>query len=54
MLKVPYMFIVGAKEAEAGKVSVRKHGSGDLGAQSIDEALQLLQREIDSKGLAQS
>lgn len=53
LLKVPYMFIVGAKEAEAGKVSVRKHGAGDLGARSVEEAVQLLQHEIASKGLAQ-
>jgi threonyl-tRNA synthetase len=52
MLKVPYMFIVGAKEAEAAKVSVRKHGSGDLGAQSLEEALKMLQQEIAAKGVA--
>ena len=29
--KVPFMLIVGEKEQEEGKVSVRKHGQGDLG-----------------------
>ncbi|QDH80519.1 threonine--tRNA ligase [Echinicola soli] len=30
--KVPFMLIVGEKEQEEGKVSVRKHGEGDLGS----------------------
>ncbi|GGF46292.1 threonine--tRNA ligase [Echinicola rosea] len=30
--KVPFMLIVGEKEEEEGKVSVRKHGEGDLGS----------------------
>jgi threonyl-tRNA synthetase len=30
--KIPYMLIVGEKEAAAGEVSVRKHGGGDLGS----------------------
>ncbi len=35
--KIPYMLIVGEKEQEAGKVSVRKHGEGDVGNMNIDE-----------------
>lgn len=35
--KVPYMVIVGEKEMESGKLSVRKHGEGDLGSLTIDE-----------------
>jgi threonyl-tRNA synthetase len=35
--RVPFMLIIGDNEAEAGKVSVRKQGSGDVGAMSIDE-----------------
>jgi threonyl-tRNA synthetase len=30
--KVPYMLIVGEKEATDGMVSVRKHGAGDQGS----------------------
>ncbi|WP_194775579.1 threonine--tRNA ligase [Pararhodonellum marinum] len=30
--KIPFMLIVGEKEAEEGKVSIRKHGEGDLGS----------------------
>ena len=33
--KIPYMLIVGEKEAAAGEVSVRKHGGGDLGSMAL-------------------
>ncbi|UCD63405.1 MAG: threonine--tRNA ligase [Candidatus Zixiibacteriota bacterium] len=52
LLKVPYMFIVGAREVEAETVSVRKHSAGDLGSKTIADALGLLEEEIRSKGLA--
>jgi threonyl-tRNA synthetase len=51
MMKVPYMFVVGAKEVEANSVSVRAHGQGDLGGRSIDEAIEMLKAEIASKGI---
>ncbi|WP_017730806.1 threonine--tRNA ligase [Nafulsella turpanensis] len=35
--KVPYMLIVGEKEQEEGKVSVRKHGEGDQGSLSVTD-----------------
>jgi threonyl-tRNA synthetase len=35
--KVPYMLIVGEREAAEGKVSVRRHGKGDLGSMLLDE-----------------
>lgn len=34
--KVPYMLIVGEKEAYDRQVSIRRHGEGDLGSMSID------------------
>ncbi|NJM24619.1 MAG: threonine--tRNA ligase [Bacteroidia bacterium] len=34
--KVPYMLIVGEREAAEGLVSVRRHGKGDLGSESLD------------------
>ncbi len=37
MKKIPYMFIVGEKEQAEGKISVRKHGEGDLGSLTIEE-----------------
>lgn len=44
--KIPYMLIVGEKEAAEGKVSVRKHGTGDLGSMSIEEFKQQIIKEI--------
>lgn len=35
--KVPYMLVVGEKEREEGKVSIRKHGEGDQGSMTIEE-----------------
>ncbi|MFD0793875.1 threonine--tRNA ligase [Mucilaginibacter litoreus] len=44
--KIPYMLIVGEKEAAEGKVSVRKHGAGDMGSMSIEEFKQQIIKEI--------
>ncbi|MDO4695202.1 threonine--tRNA ligase [Porphyromonas sp.] len=33
--RIPYLLIVGEKEAETNTVSVRKHGEGDLGSEEI-------------------
>ncbi|SJZ65157.1 threonine--tRNA ligase [Porphyromonas cangingivalis] len=33
--RIPYLLIVGEKEAETNSVSVRKHGEGDLGSEEI-------------------
>jgi len=44
--KIPYMLIIGEKEMAEGKVSVRKHGEGDLGAMTQQEFSELLIKEI--------
>lgn len=44
--KVPYMLIVGEKEEADGTVSIRKHGSGDLGVQSIEAFALMVKEEI--------
>jgi threonyl-tRNA synthetase len=44
--KIPYMLIVGEKEAADGTISVRKHGVGDLGIISIEDFKQQLEKEI--------
>ncbi len=44
--KVPYMLIVGEKEAESGTVSVRKQGEGDLGSLEPKAFVELIQNEI--------
>jgi threonyl-tRNA synthetase len=38
--KVPYMLIIGEKEAESHQVSVRKQGEGDQGTMSVKEFIQ--------------
>ena len=35
--KVPFMLIVGEKEVEEGKLSIRRHGEGDAGSMTIAE-----------------
>ncbi len=47
--KTPYMFIVGDKEAEEGKVSVRSRKDGDLGVMSFEEITAKLIEEDRSK-----
>jgi threonyl-tRNA synthetase len=44
--KIPYMLIVGEKETAEGLVSVRKHGTGDLGSMSIEEFRKQIIKEI--------
>jgi len=43
--RVPYMLVVGKKEAEAGTVSVRRRKEGDLGEMTLDDFLALIQKE---------
>lgn len=40
LAKVPYMLVVGAREAESGEVAVRKHREGDLGSQPVNVFLE--------------
>ncbi len=47
--QVPYMLIVGKKEQESGKISVRHRRQGDLGALELAEFLRQIQEEIAAK-----
>jgi threonyl-tRNA synthetase len=49
MQKVPYMLVVGPKEAEAGTVSVRHRTKGDLGPRPIAQVVEDLQNESTSR-----
>jgi len=49
MQKVPYMLIVGDREAAAGAVAVRTRGGQDLGAINVDEFIARAQHEIATK-----
>jgi len=48
--KVPYMLVVGDREAETGSVSVRTRAGGDQGDSSIDAFLASSRDEIARKG----
>ena len=48
--KVPYVLIAGDKEIEQGKVAIRKRGVGQIGEMTIDEFIEKLTKEINSKG----
>ena len=43
------MIIVGDKDVEAGTISVRSRKNGDEGATTIDELVDKIREEIDSK-----
>ena len=45
--RVPYMLVVGEKEAATGEVSVRKSGEGDLGSMKIANFAQHLTDEVN-------
>ena len=47
--KIPYMLVVGDKEAESGTVSVRRRGEGDLGAVKTEAFLATALAEITAK-----
>ncbi len=47
--KIPYMLIVGEKEAESGTVSVRSRRDGDAGACRLSEFVETIQKEIREK-----
>ena len=47
--KVPYMLVVGDKEAQSGCVSVRTRSGNDLGAMPLDDFIARLKDEVDNK-----
>ena len=49
--KVPYMIVIGDKEAETGVVSVRRRGEGVIGEMSLDDFIARLRKEIAEKRL---
>ncbi len=47
--KIPYMLVVGDKEAESGAVSVRTRGGVDMGAMPLDEFIAKIEQEVREK-----
>ncbi len=44
--KIPFMAVAGAREMEAGDVSVRRHGEGDRGNMTVDALIEAMNEEI--------
>ncbi|MGH2645770.1 MAG: His/Gly/Thr/Pro-type tRNA ligase C-terminal domain-containing protein, partial [Chitinophagaceae bacterium] len=49
LMKVPYMIVIGEKEAEENKLSVRKRLHGDLGKMNSEQFLTMITEEVESK-----
>ena len=49
MQKIPYMLVLGDKEAESGHLTLRKRREGDAGIINIDELLTILTDEVQNK-----
>ncbi|MEA4982474.1 MAG: threonine--tRNA ligase [Paludibacter sp.] len=45
--RIPYMLIVGEKEAENNEVSVRRQGEGDKGSMKVAEFASMINEEVD-------
>jgi len=46
MQKIPYMLVLGDKEAENGELTVRKRAEGDIGTMSLEKFMETLKQEI--------
>lgn len=49
MMKIPYMLVIGDKEAESGTVAVRSRKDGDLGAMPVDAFVERILEEIRTR-----
>ena len=47
--KIPYMLVIGGREAEAGTAAVRHRKQGDLGPKAVDDFIAEVQQLIDTK-----
>jgi threonyl-tRNA synthetase len=50
--KLPYLLVTGEREMQNGQVAVRTRKGEDLGAMQLSEFIQMLRKEIDTKGSA--
>ncbi len=49
--KIPYMLVIGDKEAEQGTVSVRKRGHGDQGSMSASDFIELVKNDVETRAI---
>ncbi len=47
--KIPYVCVIGDKEIEANSVAVRARGIGQVGTLTVDEFIEKIQKEINSR-----
>ncbi|MBW6501151.1 MAG: threonine--tRNA ligase [Bacteroidales bacterium] len=47
--RIPYLLVIGEKEAESGTVAVRKQGEGDRGSMKVEEFVSFIRREIENE-----
>jgi threonyl-tRNA synthetase len=47
--KIPYMLVVGAREAEGGTVAVRHRRDGDLGPRALEQFVDQAVEQVRSK-----
>ncbi len=52
LAKVPYMLVVGDREAESGAAALRRHKEGDLGTLTLDEIAERLSAEVAERRAA--
>ena len=50
LAKIPYMLVVGDREAQDGTVAVRRHREGDEGSVGVSELVERLSAEIAARG----
>jgi threonyl-tRNA synthetase len=46
--KIPFMLVVGEKEASENTVAVREHGKGDIGSFTIEEFANIVNKSIEN------
>ncbi len=49
LAKIPLMLIIGEKEVDEQKVSVRRQGKGDEGTKSLNEVIEKIKEEVSNK-----
>ncbi len=52
--KIPFMFIVGEKEANSGSVSIRKQGEGDVGQVKQTDLISFMNKELEKSLLLEN
>lgn len=48
MNKIPFMLIIGEKEADSELVAVRKHSHGDVGTYGLDQFIEFFNKELEA------